>query len=233
MAETFASWKITLFSWIGETCVSPGSIWSILQSWMSYLLFLYENWVTMWRNMPYLSSFSCGKNIHSMGNIPIHQNRRNPCISWKNTIYVRSMSALCMFSHWQLRYSVNRILPSSQCFWMGEICPLWYIVQFSWIAETCVSPLRIPSVLKADMPCPLFPYDNLLRYERNIPYKSAFLTGEKVHFMEYNPIQLNWRNTWIPWKDTFNVTCRMSCPLFTRRTGILRKENHLFFPMRI
>jgi hypothetical protein len=134
VAESFTSWKGTLLSWIGETHVSPGSIWSTLQSWVPYPLFCYENWVTMWRNSPYLSWFSLIETITSW-KISIFTRFRETRVYIGRIPPVRSGSVLHMFSQWELRDSVDRILHSSQHFQVWEICPLLKIALFSWIAE--------------------------------------------------------------------------------------------------
>jgi hypothetical protein len=89
------------------------------------------------------------ENIHFMKNSPIQLNWRDTCLSWKNTIYVRSSIVFTMFTIWELIYQVKWIFSICQRFQLGERYTLCKIPLFGWIEETRASLRKIPVVLKA------------------------------------------------------------------------------------
>jgi hypothetical protein len=131
------------------------------------------------RNIPYLSVFSSGRNIYFVQNSPIQLIWRNKCISWKNTLYARSMSALCIISIWELSRLLKGILPTYHHFQLGKTFPLYKIAPFSWIKETCVPLGTIPSVWEAGESRTLLTYENWISFWKECPLLVSIFTWEK------------------------------------------------------
>jgi hypothetical protein len=122
-------------------CVSLGRKPFMLEAGVCCTLFPYENWVSMWKECSLSVSVFNGRNSHFLQNNPIQLNWRNTCISWNNTLCVRSSSLVhCLLRRTELACERNT---TCQCFQVGEIFTSWKIPLFIWITESCISPGRM------------------------------------------------------------------------------------------
>jgi hypothetical protein len=92
------------------------------------------------RNPAHMSGFPSVRYIHLMENSPMKLNCRNSCISWKNTIYIRSTCVLPMFlyENWVSKCNEYSLLSAFKSggnshFKKNSLIQLnWWIPYISW-----------------------------------------------------------------------------------------------------
>jgi hypothetical protein len=98
-----------------------------------------------------------------MLNRPIMVNGRETCISWMNTIFVRTWSVLHNTLCWEWRRHLKGIPHICQSFQEGQIFTLAKIGLYWCIEETLVSARRMQCKFEATVSYTLFPLENWVR----------------------------------------------------------------------
>jgi hypothetical protein len=186
--SAFSYWKNIHFSenrpilltW-RDTCIS-WKIPSTLDVEFNIYCFPLRSQLAYQRNSPYLSVFSCRRNIHFKLSTPFKLNWRDICQCWKNSIKVRSLSVLNDVPLWELSENFKEHL-TYQPFQVREIFTLEKIGPYFWTEETQFFPGRIPCELDDGMSQTTSPLRTDIACKRNATYLSPFSHGANIHFM--------------------------------------------------
>jgi hypothetical protein len=101
VGETFTLCKIALFILFeGNKCIYWNNTICFRSQRDLQIAYIWEI-CYLEKNAPYLSAFWIVRNIHFMKNSLLWMNWRNTCISWNNTICVRSKKVLWIVSLWE------------------------------------------------------------------------------------------------------------------------------------
>jgi hypothetical protein len=155
------------------------------------------------RSTPYLSAFSCGRNIHFVKNSPVQVNCRITCTSWKTQSMWEAVLSYKCFPYENL-VSLERNSSSLSVFSSGRnihfmknsTTPLnWRNTCISWSNTICVWSRHVL----------YFPLTTELACEKNVPYLPVFSSVRNIHFMKNGPLQTNWRNKRNFWKSIICV----------------------------